>query len=367
MEVGLQGFTSRKGNELILSRLVSGAFAGAFALSLHSASAAAVSIGFDVADTVTVQSVSAVLAPGGSIDVDTSSARQDPTPVDILFLSDTTGSMGDLTRAAGREANEIVARTSTLGDVAWTVASYRDFPQFPWGGFGDYPFRYDQTITADGDAIADALRSWRASGGSDRKESNLFALQSLADGGSSSFRADSDRYLLWFGDQPAHDPADTQGYPGPGLEETIAALQAVELTVLGVDVGNLDGDGELTQIVGRTGGSIGALEGNLSDLVFDSLLEVIDPRTDVTLDIILFEPDGQPGFAFGTTFFGLARGSYRLDVADAGDFSLTATDLAFDPRPGIAPIPLPAALPLLGAALAGLGLVAGGRRPRPAP
>ena len=90
---------------------------------------------------------------------------------------------------------------------------------------------------------------------------------------------------MWFGDQPSHDPNDTPGYPGPTLDETIVSLQAEAVTVLGVDLGNLNGDDELNQIVDQTGGSIGELNDSLSDLVFSSLLEVIDPRTDVTFDL----------------------------------------------------------------------------------
>ena len=143
------------------------------------ASAGTVSITFEVSDTVTINSVEAELGAGERIDVGSSFETLAANPVDIIFLSDTTGSMGRLTDAAGAEADEIVERTATIGDVAWTVASYRDFPTSPWGGSSDYPFRFDQTITTDADLVADGLRSWEANGGADRRESNLFALNSI--------------------------------------------------------------------------------------------------------------------------------------------------------------------------------------------
>lgn len=167
---------------------------------------------------------------------------------------------------------------------------------------------------------------------------------------------------MWFGDQPSHDPNDTPGYPGPTLDETIVSLQAEAVTVLGVDLGNLNGDDELNQIVDQTGGSIGELNDSLSDLVFSSLLEVIDPRTDVTFDLEIVAADGSSSLDFETSFLSLVRGSYELMVDMSGGFSLEAVDLAFDPDPDLAPIPLPATLPLLGFALGGFGVLSMRRR-----
>ena len=209
---------------------------------------------------------------------------------------------------------------------------------------------------------ANGLRSWTASGGFDQKESGLYALSQIATN-SSSYREQSDRYVLWFGDEPSHDPLDTPGYPGPTLDETVDDLLAVGLTVLGVDLRNLNGDGELFQIVGTTWGSIGALTGNLSNLVYNCLLEVIGPRSELTIDFSILGADGTSRFSFVDTFEGLNRGSYTLVVETAELTSeLIVNETVFNPDLGIAPIPLPAGLPLLSAGLAGIFLARGRQR-----
>lgn len=326
--------------------------------------AAARTITFDisVADVVEITDVVASVRSGERFSFGQSVSRSS-TPVDIVFLSDVTGSMGRLADAAEREADDIVSRTSTLaGDVAWTVASYRDFPQASWGGFSDRPFILDQAVTTDPDAAAEGLRNWQARGGADRKESGLHALKEVATRGD-TLRDGSDRYLLWFGDEPSHDPFDTFGYPGPTLAETEAALLGAGITVLGVDLRNLNGDGELNRLVAATGGSKGELSESLSDLVFNSLLEAIDPRTDLTLDFSLTSADGAATFSFMKTFEELVRGSYRVSVdTDTLTSSLTVIDQAFNPDPGIAPIPLPAGAPLLAGGL--LLLIGMARRKR---
>ena len=117
-----------------------------------------------------ITDVSAPVRPGERFSFGQTVTRS-TNQVDIVFLSDVTGSMGRLTDAAEREADDIVARTSTLaGDVAWTVASYRDFPQSNWGGFSDRPFILDQAVTTDPDAAAEGLRNWQA--GAARTERN---------------------------------------------------------------------------------------------------------------------------------------------------------------------------------------------------
>ena len=140
-------------------------------------------------------------------------------------------------------------------------------------------------------------------------------------------------------------------------------LLAAGITVLGVDLRNLNGDGEVFQIVGATGSSIGALTGNLSNLVYNSLLEVIDPRSDLTIDFSILGADGASRLPFTDTFENLIRGRYTLVVETAElNSELIVNDTAFNPDPGIAPIPLPAGLPLLSAGLAGIFLARGRQR-----
>jgi len=324
-----------------------------------------ISLDVIIGDSVEISAPEEGLAEGQRLHFD-ASFEQENNDIDILFLTDTTGSMGPFAAAAAREADDILDRTSGFGNVAWTVASYRDFPISPWGRPDDYPVRIEQSITQDQELVAAGIEQWDATGGSDGLASSLFALQSIAENAEEAYRPDSERYLLWFGDAPSNDPIRTPGYPGSTVDEAIDALQLAEIVVLGIDINNLNGFGQLFPVIDATGGSIGELEGRLSDLVFNSLFEVIDVRTELTLDLELLDEDGSSLFALDTMFEGLVRGDYTLDLDLAdGSFALNPIELAFDPDEGIAPIPLPASLPLLGFAIAGLGFF-GRRRSAPA-
>jgi hypothetical protein len=101
-----------------------------------------------------------------------------PSPVDIMFLVDTTGSMQTTIDGLRADLASIVSELATLGlDVQFGLGDYKDVPS-PYGGGAtdDYPYRLRRPIGPPDASLAAALNQLSASGGNDTPESDLVAL-----------------------------------------------------------------------------------------------------------------------------------------------------------------------------------------------
>ena len=196
---------------------------------------------------VSPSSVSATANPGAVITV----AKTVTTPVippkpDVVFLADTTGSMGAAVANVKVNATSIMNQVRTAqADSQFGVANYKDVTD------GAAVFKLNQAVTS---TIADAqtgINAWSASGGGDLPEAQLYALTQLATG-PTGFRSGSSRIVVWFGDAIGHDPSG-----GATLASTITALQAAGIRVIAVSTGsanNLNGIGQASAIAAATGG-----------------------------------------------------------------------------------------------------------------
>lgn len=187
-----------------------------------------------------------------------------PANVDVYFLADTTGSMDSILSAVKAGAANILATLAGLGpNFQFGVGNYRDFPNDP------YCFQHQQSITASGASLVAAINAWTAAGGGDGPEGQLFALHKLAEppGGGIGWRPGSKRIIVWFGDNPGHDPvcAAISGEPAAITEASVTArLVAESITVLAISVlsPGLDADpkagaGDYTASCGAPGGAAG--------------------------------------------------------------------------------------------------------------
>ena len=202
------------------------------------------------------QTVTNTVNPGDSFTV----AKTVHTPVippnpDIIFLADTTGSMGPAIANVQANATTImnnIAATPGIGSPEFGAANYTDF-----GCSDPFPFHLDQAVTASVPAVQTAINTWAAGNGCDVPEAQLNALFQLATDPSVGFRAagSSTRIIVWFGDSNGHDPSN-----GHSLADVISALTAAPgIRVLAVPVstpsGNgLDTGGQATAITSATGG-----------------------------------------------------------------------------------------------------------------
>jgi hypothetical protein len=141
------------------------------------------------------------LAPG------VASAQDSVRRGDVLFVFDTTGSMGGAISGAKAEIRDVMGRVSqTIPDVQFGVADLRDYPQTPYGQSDDYPWRLRQGITPDPGAVQSAVDSLTTGGGGDGPESYETALQS-AMGSSVGWRPGAEHMVVLIGDNVPHDDA----------------------------------------------------------------------------------------------------------------------------------------------------------------
>lgn len=260
------------------------------------------------AQTITPASVERFLDPGASTNVDkTVGTPVIPPRPDICFLADTTGSMG------AALANVIANATDIMNDVLavqpdaqFCAAEYRDV--------GDsFAFALNQAITADTAAVAAAIGTWDAAEGGDVPEAQLNALTQLSNPAIAGWRADSTRIIVWFGDNPGHDPS-----LGATLASTITALTNEEIRVIAVPVatpGNdgLDLTGQATAIVDATGGV---------------LITTVDPE-DVTAAILLGLTNLPVDVSMTSNCAATTGGAVLTGFAPASQIVTSGTDALF--------------------------------------
>jgi len=339
-----------------------------------------------LADSISPASYEATLDVGESVTITKTVTIDDAPPtsakVDVFFLFDTTGSMGDLIESAKTEAANILSNISGLGDVAFGVGHYEDFPVSPYGGSSDTPFELVQDLTTDASAADAAINSLALGSGADGPESNLYALSEVAS--TTSWRADSTRIVVWFGDCPGHDKDVEPAYPGVGLADSIAALNAENIIVEAVDVSpypssyglDLWSDpalsGQATAITDATDGDLFSMAdtSGIVDVVSEAVIGAFEEYHTVTLDVsgvpagvdVSVAPTEYTGdysrevtetFEFEVTFTGVEAGTYDFMIHALADGGLVAREA--DHIVVTDPIPEPGTFLLLGTGLLAIG------------
>lgn len=342
---------------------------------------------FASADTIDPATYSATLAVGESVTIRKTVTIDEVAPtggiIDVMFLIDTSGSMGgeiDLAKAA---AADILSGLSSFGDVATGVGYYSE----P-GSDGVY---HDLTTSAaEGIADINTIDVGLGGYGGDFPEEGLHATRMAAEG--ASWRPGSTRFIIALGD------ANFKESDGTTLAATQAALAASGATFIGIDYGSgsysMAGTGSggisATTLSGPSGGSIISASGmSVAALVDDitsgvtasfaeySTVDVSDvaaglPGVGVSVTCVSADVGSCVGatatgdfdrsvvrtFEFDVTFTGLEEGLHEFDTLALVDGGAVATE--FDSIT-VSEVPVPATLALMGLGLLGL---AGVRRRR---
>ncbi|MEH1832223.1 MAG: hypothetical protein V7L29_09140 [Nostoc sp.] len=153
---------------------------------------------------------------------------------DIVLLQDLTASdeqqlvelKAVLPATVNRLTNPILA--SIFGnDLKFGIASFKDKPIPPLGGYADYIYQAEVPLTNNVTTVKDKIFGFEAFGGNDRRESQLDALlyAALDSGGSLGYRVGSFRIVFLAtdgvyhvaGDRAAVSPSDTIANNGDGV------------------------------------------------------------------------------------------------------------------------------------------------------
>ncbi|MEH1870110.1 hypothetical protein [Nostoc sp.] len=153
---------------------------------------------------------------------------------DIVLLKDLTSSSDNdlaqekavLPATVNRLTNPMLA--SIFGnDLKFGIASFKDKPIAPLGGYADYVYKPEVALTNNVTTIKDQIFNLEAFGGNDAPESQLDALlyTALDSGGSLGYRANSFRVVIIAtdstyhvaGDRAAVSPSDTIANNGDGV------------------------------------------------------------------------------------------------------------------------------------------------------
>ncbi|HVF19415.1 MAG TPA: VWA domain-containing protein [Mycobacteriales bacterium] len=187
----------------------------------------------------------------------------EPTPLDVFFLVDTTGSMGPaiagLREGLAQIVNDLAASQIS---AQFGVGEFKDYPESPWGSAGDTPYRLARAIGPVDEALERAIEGLQASGGGDRAEAALTGLLQSATGAgqrgapahyiepgrSAGFRPGSLRVIVTVTDVPFHREA---GHPGPSFTQTVEALRSRDVRQVGLAV-NGGGRDDLAEMATAT-------------------------------------------------------------------------------------------------------------------
>lgn len=184
-----------------------------------------------------------------------------PTPLDVVFVVDTTGSMGGVIAGLRRGLQQIVDEIAAAGiDAQFGVAEFKEYPIAPWGSAPDVPYRRLRAVGPVDDGLEDAIEALEASGGGDVPESALTALHQSASGAGDAaggvapgldarFRPGALRVVVTVTDARFHREP---GYPGPTLPQAAAALRGRDVRQVGLAVHG-GGRGDLVEMATATG------------------------------------------------------------------------------------------------------------------
>ena len=301
-----------------------------------------------VADSVTPASYETTLDVGGTVSIDKtvtiSNAPPTTAKVDVFFLFDTTGSMGGLIDSAKANASEILANAAVLGDLAFAVGHYEDFPVAPYGVEGDVAYELTQNITTNTAAVEAAINGLDLGNGNDTPEAQLYALCQLAS--TTAWRGGSTRIVVWFGDAPGHDGDLDTDYPSNiGLTDASTCLIGQKIHVEAIDLSNMDFTGQATAIANVTGGHVwhDVSPSQIVQVIQDAIEAVFQEYHTVSLDTsaapagvtVAVNPPNIVGnfdrsavreFEFAVTFTGVAAGNHDFNINALVDGGIVASE-----------------------------------------
>lgn len=197
--------------------------------------------------------------------------------LDVVFLIDSTGSMGSYINNVKSQASSLLdTLADSFRDFRVSVVEYRDFPQDPYGEPTDFITKVRTSFTDSKTTAVNAINAITVNGGNDFPEAVFSALKRTAAGDEiGGWRTDSEvtRIIILIGDAPPQSPEGWAG--GTTYSQTIAALldEDKPISVQALHVGgDSTAASEFSQIASATGGISAS---NVSDFEVAGVIEEI--------------------------------------------------------------------------------------------
>jgi hypothetical protein len=186
-----------------------------------------------------------------------------PSPVDVMFLVDTTASTENTINGLKQDLAEIVNDIGSTGlNAQFGVADFKDYSpsidNLGDGETGDYPYRLDRRIGPANASLRAALNELHARGGGDPPEAQLTALYQsttgagqhypgrktwiryLEPGQSAGYRSDALKLAVLATDERFHRE---KSYLTPTWQTTVNALLAYHVHPIGLAIQTVDDRG----------------------------------------------------------------------------------------------------------------------------
>jgi PEP-CTERM motif len=278
------------------------------------------------ADSLTPGSFSATIGVGGVTDITDkvgviSAGSPTTAHADVMFIVDTTGSMGSAIAEVDAALSSTVSALSAFGTIATGAAQYKDKTS---DGSDPFDYSLSQAITTNSSLTQAAIGSFTASGGGDDPEQGLFALTTATTDPATGWQAGAKKIEVIVGDAPSHsDPDHPPAAGGVSVASTATTLVSNGVTMIALNASGITGDSGLDSF-----GQFDSTTGLLSMGVTGSLTD-FTTAADITSDIVAAV--GSSFATYSTVSLGLVGSapsgcSVSLPSAITGSFSRSAAE-----------------------------------------
>jgi Mg-chelatase subunit ChlD len=147
--------------------------------------------------------------------------------LDLMFVIDTTSSMGDDITEVKKNVLDIINRVA-VGGSHWRIGivTYRDYPFAPYGDAGDYTSQLNLGFSTDYTEITNAVNAIQIGGGGDNPEA-VYAGLTLAF--QQPWTAGARKIVVLMGDAPPHDPDPQKGYTRDSILSAAFAADPINI------------------------------------------------------------------------------------------------------------------------------------------